>query len=61
MFFFYVAPSCYRKILFVLRDVNRKRNETLGEYYLRTNPHLIPSDVEVWEYDEKQGTAKKLK
>ncbi len=61
MFFFHAAPSGYRKILFVLRDFSQKRNETLGEYYIRTNPHLIPKDVEVWEYDEKQRTAKKIK
>src|SRR4030042_3791676 len=46
MFFFYAAPPGYRKILVVLRDFNRKRKETLGEYYIRTNPHLIPKDVE---------------
>jgi hypothetical protein len=61
MFFFHAAPSGYRKILFVLRDFSQKRNETLGEYYIRTNLHLIPNDVEVWEYDEKQRTAKKIK
>jgi hypothetical protein len=46
---------------FVLRDFSEKRNETLGEYYIRTNHHLIPKDVEVWEYDDKLGTAKKIK
>ena len=61
MFFFHAAPAGYRKILFVLRDFSQKRNETFGEYYIRTNPHLIPKDVEVWEYDEKQRTAKKIK
>ena len=61
MFFFYAAPSGYRKILFVLKDFSRKRNETLGEYYIRTNPHLIPKDVEVWEHDEGLGTAKRIK
>jgi len=61
MFFFHAAPSGYRKILFVLRDFSQKRNETLGEYYVRMNPHLIPDDVEVWEYDEKQATAKEIK
>ena len=60
MFFFHAAPPGYRKILFVLRDFSRKRNETLGHYYIRTNPHLIPADVEVWEFDESQGTAKKV-
>jgi hypothetical protein len=23
--------------------------------------HLIPGDVEVWEYDEERGAAKKIK
>ena len=61
MFFYHAAPPGYRKILFVLRDFNRKRNETLGQYYIRTNPHLIPADVEIWEFDDSQGTAEKLK
>jgi hypothetical protein len=61
MFFFHAAPSDYRKILFVLKDFSQKRNETLAEYYIRTNPHLIPIDVEVWEYNEQQDTAKRIK
>jgi len=61
MFFFHAASLGYRKILFVLRDFSQKRNETLGEYYIRTNHHLIPKDVEIWEYDEKLETAKKIK
>jgi hypothetical protein len=60
MYLFYAAPSGYRKILFVLRDFSPKRGETLAAYYARTNAHLIPSDVEVWEFDEQQGTAKKV-
>ena len=61
MFFFHTAPSSYRKILFVLRDFSQKRRETLGEYYIRTNFHLIPSDVEVWEFSEIDGTGTKIK
>jgi hypothetical protein len=61
MFFFHAAPPGYQKILLVLRDFSQKRNETLGEYYIRTNYHLIPKDVEVWEYDERLETAKKIK
>ncbi len=61
MFFFYVAPSGYRKLLVVLRDFSARRNETLGEYYVRTYSHLIPGDVEVWEYDENRKDGKKLK
>jgi hypothetical protein len=61
MFFFHAAPAGFRKILFVLRDFSQRRNETLGEYYIRTNPHLIPENVEVWEYDEIQETANRIK
>ena len=60
MFFFYAAPSEYRKILFVLRDISSKRKETLVEYYVRTNPHLIPDKVEVWEYDTTLQTARQV-
>lgn len=51
MHYFLVAPQGYRKILFVLRDVSEKRQETLAEYYVRTHGHLIPEDAEIWEYD----------
>ena len=61
MYFFHVAPSDFRKILFVLRDYSNKRKETLAEYYVRTNPHLIPDNVEVWEYDHEQKTAQQVK
>ncbi|MCJ7576767.1 MAG: hypothetical protein MUO80_08905 [Dehalococcoidia bacterium] len=52
MYLFYAAPSNYRKILFVLRDYSEDKMETLAEYYIRTSPHLIPAEVEIWEYDE---------
>lgn len=52
MYYFLAAPAGYRKILFVLRDLSEKRGETLAEYYVRTYRHLIPEDVEIWEFDE---------
>lgn len=58
MYYFVAAPRDYRKIMFVLRDYSSKRNETLAEYYIRTYNHLIPSDVELWEYDEKKQSAR---
>jgi hypothetical protein len=61
MFYFYVAPPGIRKILVVLRDFSSSRNKTLGEYYIQTYPHLIPSDVEVWEFDEREEVGKKIK
>ncbi|MDA8032016.1 MAG: hypothetical protein MPK62_13015 [Alphaproteobacteria bacterium] len=60
MYLFALAPREYRKILFVLRDFHQKRGETLAQYYLRTNFHLVPDDVDFWEYDEKTSRAKKL-
>ena len=60
MYLFYAAPSDYRKILFVLRDYNQSKMETLAEYYVRTNPYLIPPEVEIWKYDETTRTGKRL-
>ena len=54
MYYFATAPRKYRKILFVLRDIRAKTGESLAEYYVRTYRHLIPSGVEVWEYDQEQ-------
>ena len=52
MYYFLAAPQEYRKILFVLRDLRNGAGESLAKYYIRTNNHLIPSGVEIWEYDE---------
>ena len=60
-YFFHAAPTGYRKIMFVLRDFSEKRDETLGQYFLRTSSHLVPADVEFWEFDETAGTATRLK
>ena len=60
MYYFYISPKDYRKIMFVLRDIHPKNNETLANYYIRTYRHLIPSDVEFWEYDLLTKTASKL-
>ena len=51
MYYFAIAPANYRKIFFVLKSARVSNGETLGAYYLRTHFHLIPPDVEFWEYD----------
>jgi hypothetical protein len=61
MFFFHAAPSGYRKILFVLHHFSDKKNITLGGYYTKTNSHLIPDDVEIWECEEHKRIAKRIK
>ena len=51
MFYFHMAPPGYRKIFFVERSVRRDQSESLLSYFLRTQAHMIPPDVEFWELD----------
>ncbi len=60
MYYFHLAPKGYRKIFFVLKDYCMRRKKTLAEYYIETHAHLIPSDVEIWEYNTERGRGKKL-
>jgi hypothetical protein len=60
MYYFLLAPRDYRKIFFILKDLNVKRGLTLGDYYVRTYKHLIPSDVEIIEFDIEMGVGKYL-
>jgi hypothetical protein len=60
MLYFSLAPAEFRKILFVLKDISRKRKETLAQYYLRTHANLIPNGVEIWEFDALLKTASRL-
>ena len=53
MFYFYMAPPEYRKIFIVERSVRPRRDETLLEYFLRTQEHMIPPSVEFWELDSE--------
>lgn len=61
MYYFYASPKGYRKVFFVLKDFSEKHRETLAAYYLRTYEHLIPCDVEFWEYDTATKTAERLR
>ena len=60
MYYFYISPQDYKKIFVALKDFSQKKNETLAEYYIRTHEHLIPPDVEIWEYNLKNKCAEKL-
>lgn len=60
MLYFLSAPSDYRKIMFVLKDIRKSTGETLAQYYIRTYRHLIPAKVEIWEYDENTYEAKNI-
>jgi hypothetical protein len=58
MYYFYMVPEKYRKVLFTLRSV---REETsLATYYIKCNGHLIPRGVEIWEYDTAATQAHRL-
>jgi len=59
MYLFYATPTDYRKIFFVLKDYSTKRQETLAEHYIRTKSHLIPKDVEIWEFDKNTNIAER--
>lgn len=61
MYYFYSAPKDYRKIFMELKDYSSKKHETLAEYYIRTHSHLIPKDVEIWEFDESSNIASKIR
>ena len=50
MYLFLLAPTRFQKVLFVLREFNEGRSESLAEYYIRSYSHLIPGDVAIWEY-----------
>lgn len=49
MFYFHMAPPDYRKIFFVVQSLRAGREETLLDYFRRTQAHMIPHDVEFWE------------
>lgn len=51
MFYFHMAPPNYRKIFVVERSVRSGRPESLLAYFLRTQAHMIPPDVEFRELD----------
>ncbi len=56
MYYFSLAPNNMRKILFVERHYSDKKKKTLGQHYIETHRHLIPDDVEIWEYDKDKDT-----
>ncbi|MCP3447346.1 hypothetical protein [Bradyrhizobium sp. CCGUVB14] len=59
MYYFHVAPASYRKIFFVLKHY--RREQSLAAYYLKTHGHLVPAEVEIWEYDPESGTGERLR
>ena len=54
MFYFHMAPQDYRKIFLVERSLRSNHGESLLTYFLRTQAHMIPTDVECWELDGEE-------
>jgi len=59
MYYFHVAPTEFRKILFVLK--HDRRGLSLASYYLNAHEHLVPDDVEVWEFDTSTQIGERLR
>ena len=60
MYYFHLAPTKFRKMIFMNRSFSKKRGESLAGYLVRLQGHLIPTDVEVWEYDEASRKAQQI-
>jgi hypothetical protein len=58
MYYFHIAPPAFRKIMFVLK--HDRRGTSLASYYLQTRGHMVPDDVEIWEFDVESATGEKL-
>lgn len=57
MYYFSLVPAEFRKLFFVRHSRRGSQGETLLDYYLRRFAHLIPHDVELWEFDLETKTA----
>jgi hypothetical protein len=58
MYYFYIAPKTYRKVLFTLKSM--KEETSLAVHYIKCYGHLIPPGVEIWEFDMVGKQAHRL-
>lgn len=61
MYYFHLAPDRFKKILFVLEARHARQRETLAEYYVRINGHLIPNGVSIIEFSPISKSARHVK
>ena len=59
-FYLSLLPKEYDKYIVILRSISAKRNESLAEYYFRTNGHLI-GEIKIAEYDTKNSVMRVIK
>ena len=55
MDYFFLAPSSYSKLFFFKKSL--RKGESLGQYYLKSYLHLIPANVEFWEFCAEEKKA----
>ena len=60
MLHFVLTPPGFRKILVMMKSERLSGGESLGSYYMRTQGHLVPPDVEVWQFDLATGSAERV-
>jgi hypothetical protein len=58
MYYFHIAPKKYRKILFVLK--HKRGDISLASYYLANYRHLVPDEIEIWEYCTAENKGDRL-
>ena len=60
IFYFSFLPTVTEKVLVMAYATHPKRKETLAEYYVRINGHLL-GQVNVWEYNTNTGEMRMIK
>lgn len=62
MFYFFSVSQPCRKMLFLPKTEKKgkRQPETFAEYYVRLHGHFIPDDVEIWELNIENLTARRL-
>jgi hypothetical protein len=58
MYYFFIAPEAYRKVLFTLKSM--KEETSLASHYIKCYGHLVPPGVEIWEFDIVDKQAARL-
>ncbi|MEJ8804391.1 hypothetical protein [Pontibacter sp. H249] len=58
MLYFLLTPKDFTNILFVKNSICDQKRESLADYYFRTYSHLIPENVEIWEYNPETEEIK---
>mgnify|MGYP001185901794 FL=1 len=60
MYYFHLAPTHYRKILFVLDARHSRQNQSSAEFYFRVCGHLIPPNVTIIEYNHHTNNVRHI-